>query len=396
MASRCSASLVEVVLQLGERQALVDGDGVADHVDVAVREVDDPPTRGILEVGAPDVPLVGHGPVEDRGAAGDFVQLQTGQVVADDRQGLADAVAGDAAADREQSGRQSVHVRALGGRRQRVESGIQHVPYDIGVTTGPNAAEVLLVVATLGRRPEYLSQTLASIRSQDVTADIVMVAPEGDAGVRAAADQFGATLLPDPGSLPGAINLGVDEGLDGHSYVNWLNDDDLLEPGSLRATTMALKSNPGASVAFGACRYIDGDGRELWISKAGPWAPRILSWGPDLIPQPGMLVRADAWRMAGGLDTSYRLAFDLDLLLRLKKVGALVDTGTVVSSFRWHADSLTVDDRTTNLAESERAKRAALGPMARKLAWMWEAPVRVATRQAANEVQRRARRATSR
>ena len=29
-----------------------------------------------------------------------------------------------------------------------------------------------------------------------------------------------------------------------------------------------------------------------------------------------------------------------------------MDTGTIVSSFRWHADSLTVDDRTTNIAES--------------------------------------------
>ena len=254
-------------------------------------------------------------------------------------------------------------------------------------------ADVLLVVPTLGRRPEYLRQTLESIVAQDVPVDIVIVAPADAEGVADVAREFGADVVADPGSLPGAINTGIAHGLAVRPYkfVNWLGDDDRLEAGSLRATTQALKGRPDAVVAFGACRYIDGEGRELWVSRAGRLAPWILSWGPDLIPQPGMLVRADAWQRVGGVDESYRLAFDLDLLLKLKKIGRLVNTGSVVSSFRWHADSLTVDDRSTNLAESERAKRAALGPLARRLAWTWERPVRIATHVAAREVNRRAR-----
>lgn len=251
---------------------------------------------------------------------------------------------------------------------------------------------VLLVVATLGQRIEYLRQTLESIRSQSVGADIVVVAPEAATDAAELAAEFGCRFLPDPGSLTGAINLGVDEGLADHEFVNWLNDDDLLEPGSLSATVALLDEDARAVVAYGSCRYIDAANRELWISRAGPWATRILSWGPDLIPQPGMLVRTSAWTEVGGLDTSYRFAFDLDLLLRLRKVGTLRDTGTVVSAFRWHADSLTVGDRSQSLAESERAKRQALGPSARRLAWAWEGPVRVATRVAAREVSRRARR----
>lgn len=249
---------------------------------------------------------------------------------------------------------------------------------------------MLIVVATLGRRPEYLPLTLRSIREQSVPADIVIVAPTGIAEVEEQAREVGATLLPDPGSLTAAINLGVEKGLTTHEYVNWLNDDDLLEPGSLAETTGILDEDPRAVVAFGSCRYIDQDGRELWISRAGAWAPRVLGWGPDLIPQPGMLVRSSAWRACGGLDESYRLAFDLDLLLRLREHGTLKATSAVVSSFRWHADSLTVDDRSTNIAESERAKRAQLGPVTRRLCWLWEAPVRVATRAAARSVNRRA------
>jgi hypothetical protein len=257
-------------------------------------------------------------------------------------------------------------------------------------------ARVLLVVATLGRRPEFLAQTLKSIRSQGIAADIVMVAPLDAPGIVETAREFGTELLADPGSLPLAINLGVATKSAHHEYVNWLNDDDLLQPGSLAATVSALDSNSPASVAYGSCSYINETGEELWLSQAGPWATRVLSWGPDLIPQPGMLIRASAWDRVGGLDPSFDLAFDLDLLLRLKKIGPLIDTGVTVSSFRWHADSLTVDDRAKNISESERAKRAALSSSARKVAWVWELPVRVATRFAAREVQRRARKINSR
>jgi len=58
----------------------------------------------------------------------------------------------------------------------------------------------------------------------------------------------------------------------------------------------------------------------------------------------------------------------------------------VVSSFRWHPDSLTVDDRTKNLKESERAKRNALPAALKPISPLWDAPVRWAIRRAANRV----------
>ena len=45
--------------------------------------------------------------------------------------------------------------------------------------------------------------------------------------------------------------------------------------------------------------FLDDAGRPLWVSRAGRWAERILAWGPDLIPQPGMLVRRSAWDAVG-------------------------------------------------------------------------------------------------
>jgi glycosyltransferase involved in cell wall biosynthesis len=254
---------------------------------------------------------------------------------------------------------------------------------------------VLIVVPTLGRRPEMLRKALTSIRSQSVTARIVIVGPLHLDLLASLAAEFEAELIADPGSLPAAVNAGASWCPD-VEYVNWLGDDDLLEPESLRYTVDALDRDANAVVAFGSCRYIDEQDRELWISSAGRLAPWILSWGPDLIPQPGMLVRMSAWRAVAGVDASLRFAFDLDLLLKLKGQGTLVRVPHVVSCFRWHGDSLTVSDRTESLRESELARRRALGPLARKLCWIWEPPVRGATRLAAREVTRRAQRSSTR
>ena len=251
--------------------------------------------------------------------------------------------------------------------------------------------EILIVLPTLGQRPDYLELTLKSIREQSVPADIVVVAPEPQSLIAELSTRYGCELLPDPGSQTAAINLGVKSAREHHKFVNWIGDDDTLTVNSLERTSSALRQNPQAVVAFGACEYIDGDGKELWVSRAGKWATRILSWGPDLIPQPGMLVKLSAWHAVGGVDTSLRFAFDLDLLLKLRQHGTFLDVGEVVSQFRWHSESLTVSDRTSSLNESEDVKRRYLSPVARRFAWVWEKPVRGATRLAARGVTRRAR-----
>ena len=254
-----------------------------------------------------------------------------------------------------------------------------------------DAARVLVVVPTLGHRLDYLRQTLASISAQSQRADIVLVAPADAEQSRGLAESHGASVVDDPGNLPSAINTGIAAATD-QEFVTWLGDDDLLEPGSLNATVSALASDPPAVLAYGWCRYIDPEGRQLWLNKSGRLAERVLSWGPQLIPQPGMLVRRSAWNAVGGLDESLTMAFDFDLILKLRKHGRLTCVEQPLASFRWHPDSLTVSSRTRNLEESQKVKRRQLSPAQRKVAWTWEGPVRVATRVAARQVSRRARR----
>ena len=259
------------------------------------------------------------------------------------------------------------------------------------VEGGAGSTRVILVVPTLGRRPTYLAQTLASVREQDVPVDLVIVCPPSAREARDMADVFQARVLDDPGSLSAAVNLGMRQATVDHEYGNWIGDDDLLTPGSLSTTAAALDRHPDATVAYGRCTYIDEAGTPLWTSRAGRAASWVLPWGPDLVPQPGMLFRLADFRAVGGLDESLRFAMDLDLLLRLRRRGRLVAVDRPVSCFRWHASSLTVSDRTASLAEADAVKRRYLPPSARPFAPLWERPVRGATRLAARRMNARAR-----
>jgi GT2 family glycosyltransferase len=269
---------------------------------------------------------------------------------------------------------------------------IEHEP-TVPAPDAQAAARVLLVIPTLGRRVDLLRQTLESIRDQvPHRADVVIVCPpDAEEAVKLGAE-FGARVVDDPGGgMTAAINAGLAQPEPSNVYVNWIGDDDLLTPGSLAATVGALDADPAAVVAFGYCDYIDTAGRVLFTSRAGTLAPWLMTWGPDLVPQPGALFRLAAVREVGGLDPTLSYAMDLDLMLRLRRRGTFINTGRTLSCFRWHPTSTTVANRAPSLDEAERVKRRYLSPAQRRLAPLWEGPVRAATRIAARRVNRLAR-----
>lgn len=252
---------------------------------------------------------------------------------------------------------------------------------------------ILVVIPTLGERPQTLAGALDSVVAQEgVSTTLVVVVPAEAAGARATAQTRGAVIVDDPGKgLSAAVNAGV--AARGHEeFYAWIGDDDLMRPGGLATLSQLLTKRDDAVVAYGACDYIDEEDRIVAVSRAGRLAVGLLSWGPDLVPQPASLTRLDAMERVGPYDETLRFAMDLDMFLRLKQVGSFVSTHTPVAAFRWHPDSLTVSNRALSLAESEAVKRRYLPRAVRPLSPLWDLPVRLATRMAAGGVNARARR----
>ncbi len=219
------------------------------------------------------------------------------------------------------------------------------------------------MVPTLGERPGLLLRSLASITAQGAeNLDLVVVAPRGR-GVEELIAPTGARFVEDPrrGGLSGALNAGLEAGTEATTYFAWLGDDDLLAPQSLATTTRTLAQRRDAVMAFGWCDYIDENDTVVFRSRAGRLAAAIVTFGPNLIPQPGSLFRYADVVAVGGLDESIRLAMDLDLFLKLRRRGALVAIPQTVASFRWHADSATVSAETESMEESDQIRKRHLG-----------------------------------
>lgn len=222
----------------------------------------------------------------------------------------------------------------------------------------------LVVVPTLGRRPELLREALESITTQGVTdLDLVAVAPPG-LGVEQMVASFGGRFVPDPasGGQSGALNAGLAAARPGTEFFAWLCDDDLLTAGSLESTIAALRRNPRATVAYGWCDYIDLEGRVVFRSRAGRLAGRMLRWGPNLIPQPGSLMRFADVVAAGGIDETATVTMDLDLFLRLRRRGPFEALDRTLACFRWHDDSLTVSGEKFSMEQADQVRMKYMTP----------------------------------
>lgn len=99
------------------------------------------------------------------------------------------------------------------------------------------------------------------------------------------------------------------------SLIGILNSDDWYEPDTLEIVAEAYNKSEGRTVFHGLCKYID-------AGKEG----RIISYHHDDLPQrsiahPTCFIPAVIYEEFGLYDTSYKIASDYELLLRLYEKG---------------------------------------------------------------------------
>jgi glycosyltransferase involved in cell wall biosynthesis len=167
---------------------------------------------------------------------------------------------------------------------------------------------------------------------------------------------YDATIGPDAGQTD-ALMKGFDRATG--DVFGWLNADDVLEPGALKRVVEAFAVDPGLAMVSGVCLVIDSDGL---ITGAIP-PPKIATL-PALLnlpynpPQPATFFSAAAYRSGGGLDRGYDLAMDIDLWLKLAKVGPMKTLGTeVLARYREHPDAKSIARGSASVRQSFRIRQ---------------------------------------
>ena len=233
-----------------------------------------------------------------------------------------------------------------------------------------------VVIPTLGDRPEYLQESILSIR-QAGTAHISVVRPERASAIDQALGGKVDSIVDDPGrGLAHAINTGINCLPTNVKYSTWLGDDDRLVAGSLLKVSMYLDEKFDAAFVVGQCQYIDASGQKLWLNKSGKWTELLMLCGPQLIPQPGSLFRRSSFEQVGGLDESLKWAFDLDLFLKLRKLGKFGFLKEPLAEFRWHDGSLSVGSRQGSVDEASKVRQSHLPFGVKHASFLWEPVLR--------------------
>ena len=236
-------------------------------------------------------------------------------------------------------------------------------------------SSVGIVVPTLGTRPDYLRQCLTSIRAAGDALIHIVIPSSVNLPSVIEPDLYDA-IIEDPRlGLAAAIDVGLRSFPDSVVFVNWLGDDDELVAGSIHRAVSVLEDDSRIALVYGGCEYSDGVGKRLWVNKSGKYAKYLMRFGPQLIPQPGALFRKDAYEQIGGLNRRYKWAFDLDLLIRLSRVGKLHFLPATLGRFRWHKGSLSVGGRQGSVREASEIRIAALPAVVRVFAPLWEKPI---------------------
>jgi len=195
----------------------------------------------------------------------------------------------------------------------------------------------------------WLPECVESIASQRADVDVEHLVLDGGSTdgsrewLRDHADLGYTTILePDEGQTDALINGFVRATGD---VFGWLNADDLLEAGSLRRVAAAFLADPDLILVGGCCVLIDEAGNFGGLIGTPPASDfhGILTH-IDNPPQPATFFRADAYRLAGGLDRGYDLAMDVDLWLKLARLGKVTFLPqTILARFRIHDAAKSVD-----------------------------------------------------
>ena len=206
-----------------------------------------------------------------------------------------------------------------------------------------DAPKISIVIPTRNRR-SLLAETIDSILAQtlpdwelivvdDASEDDTFpyVSGLGDPRVR-------AIRLEQHAERSAARNIGLD--LARGEFILFLDDDDLLIESGLQTHIDAFAGHPAAIASVGNVVQFDERGNLLLMKfvrrrqARNVWPDVLFGWGPTC----GRSVfRTAVVKSVGGWDTTYNILEDLELWLRLTRLGPVVLSPETVYRYRVHS-----------------------------------------------------------
>lgn len=228
-----------------------------------------------------------------------------------------------------------------------------------------------VIVATLGERAT-LKETLNSIAKQNIgEAEVKIVCPQNSLlKVQKMAEEclisnFELIRDSDKG-LSAAINQGF-KAPGNFEYFCWINDDDELTMKSLERARNFLETNRKFNAVIGSLEYSRKNKNRIFRNRVTKLNLIISKVGPNVITQPGSLLRRTAILEEQLLNEKYKYAMDLDMWLRIMRYGKIGIIKEIQAVMKWHKDSITIGNRKSASIEAFQIRLSNSETLMRKL-----------------------------
>jgi glycosyltransferase involved in cell wall biosynthesis len=204
------------------------------------------------------------------------------------------------------------------------------------MTTQPR----ITIVTPSFNQGQYLEQTIRSVLDQDYPNLEYIVIDGGSTDrsveiIKSYASRLSYWVSEKDRGQSHALNKGLARATG--AVLGWLNSDDYLLPGALAALLKLRAADPGAVAWVGATQEIDADGRPGSVVEPGVGDLETMArwWHGGWFHQPGCLFSAEAFRAAGGnVNEDLHICLDVDLWLRLRRLGPFAAMKDVVAAAR--------------------------------------------------------------
>lgn len=221
-----------------------------------------------------------------------------------------------------------------------------------------NSSPLISILMPVYNAEQYLRQAVASIQSQSL-ADFELIAIDDGSADRSrgilediARTEPRLKVLSRPNTgIVGALNDGLAIARAG--FIARMDADDIALPSRLASQLSFLQAQPDCIVLGTAVQIVDSRGAVVDFYRPPQEHDGILQQllvgNGGAIIHPSVVFRAGPLRAVGGYDPAFCKAEDLDLFLRLSRVGRLANQPEIGLQYRHHAKSTNFKHRETQL-----------------------------------------------